>query len=397
MSRYHSYLNSTVSILTSYRGGEPFALALKKYFSVNKKFGSRDRKLIASLCYAYFRAARLFEKDTTKEKILKSFFLCSALPNELLSELRPEWNDYITTGAEEKYSMLNPDGYRDHSSLSALFPWSDELSDGIDEMAYLVSLLVQPNLFLRIRPGMAEKVKGKLIKAGVQFEMINESCLSLPNASHIDRFIQLDEEAVVQDLSSQRVGELIRLAGQGYSDTLRVWDCCAASGGKSILAKDVLGNIDLTVSDIRDSILANLRKRFTTAGITGYRAVKTDLSVSGIKDDTGFNLIICDAPCTGSGTWGRTPEQLHFFDAKKIEEYAALQRKILDNVVTSLKPGGFLLYITCSVFKKENEEIAGYAAEQFHLKYVKTELFKGYDKKADTMFASLLQKSLQPY
>jgi 16S rRNA (cytosine967-C5)-methyltransferase len=59
-----------------------------------------------------------------------------------------------------------------------------------------------------------------------------------------------------------------------------------------------------------------------------------------------------------------------------------------------LEPGGYLLYITCSVFKKENEEAVNFVKEKFHLQLVKMELQKGYDKKADTMFAALLQKPL---
>jgi 16S rRNA (cytosine967-C5)-methyltransferase len=103
----------------------------------------------------------------------------------------------------------------------------------------------------------------------------------------------------------------------------------------------------------------------------------------------GFDLVICDAPCTGSGTWSRTPEQLFFFTANKIDKYAALQRKIVSNAIPFLKAGGYFLYITCSVFKKENEEVAGFIKSEFHLQLVKMELLKGYNKKADTMFVAL--------
>jgi 16S rRNA (cytosine967-C5)-methyltransferase len=59
-----------------------------------------------------------------------------------------------------------------------------------------------------------------------------------------------------------------------------------------------------------------------------------------------------------------------------------------------LEPGGYLLYITCSVFRKENEAIVDFIKEKFHLQLVKMELLKGYDKKADTLFAALLKKAL---
>jgi 16S rRNA (cytosine967-C5)-methyltransferase len=127
------------------------------------------------------------------------------------------------------------------------------------------------------------------------------------------------------------------------------------------------------------------------AGITNYKSFVADLAHSALTiHHSPFDLIIADVPCTGSGTWSRTAEQLYFFDEKKIDHYSGLQKKIIANVVRSLRPGGFLLYITCSVFKKENEEMIDYIEKEFHLQKLKMESLIGYDKKADTMFAALL-------
>lgn len=108
---------------------------------------------------------------------------------------------------------------------------------------------------------------------------------------------------------------------------------------------------------------------------------------------SAFDFIIADVPCSGSGTWGRTPEQLSFFQASSIETYAALQKKIVSNVIPSIRQNGFLLYITCSVFQKENENNVRWMQQEFNLQLVKQEVIKGYAAKADTMFAALLKKS----
>ena len=159
------------------------------------------------------------------------------------------------------------------------------------------------------------------------------------------------------------------------------------------MAKDILGDVDLTVSDIRESILVNLKKRFAEAGIKKFKSFVADLTKADKKPaDSKFDFIIADVPCSGSGTWSRTPEQLYYFNAEIISDYAVLQQKIIANAVTYLLPGGYFLYITCSVFEKENEEAVALLTEKFQLQEIKMELLQGYDKKADTMFTALLRK-----
>lgn len=397
VSRYHSYLNSAKTILERYNGEEPLSSFLKKYFAAHKKFGSKDRKQISNLCYCYFRLGKaalptppagggiLEDSLKMEEKILAGLFLCSDKSNEILDALKPEWNVKTGLSKKEKCSIVNA-----QFSIRNVFPWKEELSEGISHEELFESFFVQPDLFLRIRPGHAEAVLLKLDKTGVEYEFTSPFTVRLPNSFKADEYFELDKEVVVQDYSSQKVHEFLPVR-RGPSD--RVWDCCAGSGGKSILLNDILGKIDLTVSDVRESILKNLEKRFAKAGIRNYKSFDLTQPVPGFQQDT-FNLILADIPCSGSGTWSRTPEQLYYFDAKKIDEYAALQRKIVSNIIDHIEPGGYLLYITCSVFKKENEDLVNFIKEKFHLQTVKIELIKGYDKKADTMFAALLKKPL---
>jgi 16S rRNA (cytosine967-C5)-methyltransferase len=400
VSRYHSYLNSAKEILSLYNGDEPFSSFLKKYFSQNKKFGSRDRKDVANLCYCYFRAAPhpvgVVSKpiETNDVQLLSYLFLCSTEPNDILAALIPEWNNRIHLPLKEKMASFN-------YQLSSLFPWKKELSDGIEHEKFCSSFFVQPDLFLRIRPGHAENVLLKLGESAVEFEFISPFTIRLPNTFKADKLFDLDKEVVVQDYISQQISGFIP-SRPGQPDL--VWDSCAGSGGKSIMTYDLNESIDLTVSDVRESILSNLKKRFERAGIKKFRSLLLDMGNGNSQQSIinnprlpggqEYSIIIADVPCTGSGTWGRTPEQLYFFDKKKIDEYATKQKKIVSNVVLHLKPGGHLLYITCSVFKKENEEMADYLKKEFHLQVEKMELLKGYELKADTMFATLLLKPL---
>ncbi len=325
------------------------------------------------------------------EKIITSIFLCAAAPDELLAVMKPEWNEKIALPVKEKFSLLHKT-----ASLSAVFPWAGEISTEAAYESFCASFLVQPNLFLRSRPGKKTIITQQLSDAGIPFEWVTDSCLALPAASKVDSVLHINKDVVIQDHSSQQVGlfmERVRPGGSGPG-RLEVLDCCAGSGGKSIMAWDVLGDISLTVSDVRESILSNLAKRFEEAGILNYKIAVADLTKKVKESVSLFDLVIADVPCTGSGTWSRTPEQLYFFDHKEITEYAALQKKIASNAMTQLKPGGYFLYITCSVFKKENEEVVQYLKEKFHLQVLKMELIKGYDKKGDTMFAALLQQPL---
>jgi 16S rRNA (cytosine967-C5)-methyltransferase len=383
-----SYLKTAIQILERYKSDEPFSSFLKKYFAQHKKHGSNDRKQISHLCYCYFRTGKLSLQDISPaERILVGLFLCSDKPNAILEELKPEWNRQIELPVKEKLSKL------DRSLLiGEVFPWKEELSSGIDHEKFCNSFFIQPNLFLRLRPNHEIAVMQKLINAEINFSKIDRSCLSLSNNSKIENVIELDVEAVVQDLNSQRTIELTRPEIIHYESKIAAWDCCAASGGKSLLLYDINSNIDLTVSDIRESILVNLKKRFSRAGIKKYKTVIADLTKP-FSTQQLFDVIICDAPCTGSGTWSRTPEQLYFFEEKKIEQYASLQKRIVSNIIPHLNQNGCLLYITCSVFKKENEEVVNFITMEFDLKLIKAEILTGYDKKADTMFAALFKKS----
>jgi 16S rRNA (cytosine967-C5)-methyltransferase len=260
---------------------------------------------------------------------------------------------------------------------------------GIDKDAFLRSFFVQPDLFIRVYKGFEQQVKIALTAAEVVFKDEGNRCLSLPNGTRLEALIANPHWYEVQDLSSQRTAEYFK--PEKWESW---WDTCAGSGGKSLLLHDMEPTVKLVVSDIRESILANLDERFQQAGLTKYQKKLLDLTQNNdlILHDYAFDGIILDAPCTGSGTWGRTPEMISQFDPHKIEFFQRLQQSIARNVIKHLKPGKPLIYITCSVFKAENEDVVNFIVKELGLKLEKQTVLKGYENKADTMFVARLIK-----
>jgi 16S rRNA (cytosine967-C5)-methyltransferase len=363
--KYDNHLRYAIDIIKDYDGRYPLSAWLKDFFRENKQMGSRDRKTVSELVYGYFRLGYNQFKNI-EERMLAGLYAGNHLK---------EIAEYF------KSTRTAPDEF----STDKIFPWKDYLSEGIDSKAFAESFLVQPDLFIRIRPGKEKDAIDKLNTSGIQYSKCGDNCIAFSNSTKIDALLKLNEEAVVQDKSSQQTGNLLH-----NISFHTVWDCCAASGGKSIMAHDINNTIELTVSDIRESIISNLKNRLKEAGIKNYNAFIADLSSSNVKlPEQRFDLVIADVPCTGSGTWSRTPEQLYFFDQKRIAYYTRLQQQIMHTAVTKLNKGGHLLYITCSVFKQENEDIVDNILSDENITLVKKELIKGYNDKADTMFAAL--------
>jgi 16S rRNA (cytosine967-C5)-methyltransferase len=396
MKYIHKHISTAASIIATYKGSMPLSNYLKQFFAANKKYGGKDRKFIAHFCFLYYRLVGACPNLPIDETIKIALFLSSDEASGYVDIFPNEWRLKVTEIFKSKIVFIA--SVYPSININLCFPLLNELSKGIDPISFSVSHLQQPDLFLRIRPKQEEKVLRKLTAAGISYHLVNDTCVALPNNSKIDEVLQLDREVVVQDYSSQRIGEFLALVTTSQISNekvaITIWDCCAASGGKSILAADIFGNFRLTVSDIRGSIIQNLKNRLAKAGVPIHHVFVKDLAISSLQSATSncFQLIICDAPCSGSGTWGRTPEQLYFFKQSDIANYVQLQQQIAFNTLAYLESNGYFLYITCSVFKQENEEMVDFILQHHSgLSVIKQALIVGYDKKADSMFAALFQ------
>lgn len=387
--KYNNQLRTFLRILDEYPQDGALARFLPSFFRANRQMGSGDRRTASRLLYNYFRLGRAVPGQSPEERLFLAEFLCNQSPSSFLENFRPDLNNRITLPIEEKLSLLEREiaGFK----ASDIFSFHNHLSEGIEKQKFNESFLVQPDLFIRLYPGRETYVKSKLRKAGVPFSEPGENALSLPNGTNLDNIFPPAEGFPgfeVQDISSQHTGEYFRPEKRDYW-----WDCCAASGGKSLLLFSKMSDIRLLVSDVRDSILDNLDVRFRNAGLRQYQKKTLDLTKdpAPFLHDYHFDGIILDAPCSGSGTWGRSPELLSQFSESKIGAFQRLQRSIASNVVKYLKPGKPLIYITCSVFREENEENTDFLVKNFNLTLREQRIIKGYERKADTMFVARME------
>jgi 16S rRNA (cytosine967-C5)-methyltransferase len=330
---------------------------------------------------------------SAEERILTGIFLSNHHQEQILEQLRPDWHMLVEKRLEEKLDFVRlkfPD-----FQLTDIFPWKGLLSADMDHYAFCLSFLEKPRLFIRVRPGQEEVLTAKLTQNNIEYRDADPHSLlpfktySFNGGTKLDNVFLLNREAVVQDLSSQRTALFLK---PDAKREFEAWDCCAGSGGKSILLNDLYPGCRLTVSDIRESILKNLSNRFRDAGIEPVHLFSADLTDQNDVPRQSFNFIVADLPCSGSGTWSRTPEALYYFNPETISNYRQRQEKILSNIIMRLKPNGVLVYITCSVFADENERISGKLLESGNMKLEKHEILPGYHDAADSMYAARFTK-----
>jgi 16S rRNA (cytosine967-C5)-methyltransferase len=374
-------------LLAQYDGLVPLHRFLITYFKKNKQMGSSDRRWASRYIYSFFRIGKALRREAPVQRLAIADFLCNNTSSLIIEHYFPDFADQISLPASAKLTLIQD--LFPAFKLDDLFDFKSLLSPDIDKEAYLNAYFIQPDLFIRVDENHSKDIFEKLKLEGIAVKDLSASTLALPNGTKLDKIFPEEKHYQVQDLSSQKTGAFFQPKPHEYW-----WDCCAASGGKSLLLHHMEPKIQLLVSDVRENSLHNLDERFRIAGIKKYQKKVLDLLKNNDPDlhDYAFDGIILDAPCSGSGTWGRTPEMLSQFEEFKIDYFVKLQRVIAANVVKYLKPGKPLIYITCSVFKEENEDVVAFIQEELHLELETMEVIKGYHEKADTMFVARLIK-----
>lgn len=385
----YSYIRSCERILKEYEYHEPFARFITRFYKENKQMGSRDRKIVSRFCYNYFRIGFLASDLPFLERLVLAEYLCEE-SSTLVEVENPTLATSITKTTFEKLQIIVD---KLELTIESIFPDYDHLSIGIDRIAFLSQQLVQPDLYLRVQRKHVKTVCQFLDKEKILYQLIEPNTLVLANQTQVNRYKKIEGMFEVQDLSSQRTIDLFPILQSNEV----WWDACAGAGGKALMILDKYPTTQMLLSDVRHTILKNLNQRFTLAEIESpYSLQVIDLSTSNANliGKFSFDGIIVDVPCSGSGTWSRTPEMKLQWNSEDIEKYTSLQKSIVTNAVPYLKQQGYLMYITCSVFRQENEEIVEFIQTDLGLKLEDKEILKGYENNADTLFVARFVKKI---
>lgn len=171
--------------------------------------------------------------------------------------------------------------------------------------------------------------------------------------------------ARIQDEGSQLIGEFAACAGgtlaldekandEKKNDQKKILDACAAPGGKTLILAERMPQARIVACESSAKRLAQMRERL---GVYAERIECRHADASEIEEANAFDLALVDAPCSGTGTLGRNPEIRHRLKPEDLARHAERQKAILRAALRAVRPGGWVVYATCSLEPEENEEV----------------------------------------
>ena len=251
---------------------------------------------------------------------------------------------------------------------------------------------VPPTAFRVVRHrGSPEEVLARLRSAGAALESsdVAEAAWRVSGATPIVRELSSEGKIYLQDEASQRVAEMLDVrSGE------RALDLCAAPGGKTTLIADRAGDEALVIGADRSA--TRMATVVATTNLHVLKSVKPLLLDAGDTlpfASNAFDKVLLDAPCSGTGTLRRNPEIRWRLSDNDIGAFAENQKKFLANAAEVVKPGGRLVYSTCSVEREENEEvIEHFLARDAQFTVVSTQRTWPQREGADGFFIALLEK-----
>lgn len=334
--------------------------AIERSMKQNPKWGGRDRRFIAENCYNIVRWYRLLafvaEVDgTTKEDIWKIFNAWCTL-NDI--EL-PTWVD--KRGMKEiKIRERYEKAQKIRKIKESVPDWLDamgekELTDKWDKE--LEALNDQAPVIIRantLKTTLAD-LQQKLALDDIDTETLRgaPSALMLNRRQNIFRSPFFKEGYFeVQDAASQSVSEFLQV-----EPGMRVIDACAGAGGKTLHLAALMQNKGKIIAmDPEQWKLDELKKRAKRAGANNIEVRLIDNTKAIKRLEEKADRLLLDVPCSGLGVLRRNPDAKWKLTPEFIENIRTTQQKILQQYTSMLKPGGKLVYATCSILPSEDEE-----------------------------------------
>jgi len=341
----------------------PADAQLRTFFRDNKNLGPRDRALVADTVYAALRRRRMLEHVTP-----------AATPREIALATLVKLQGI---GVSQFESVVNGDERVWLGKLKALdidalpFELRADLPDWVierlrkrmsdDEILALARGLqraapldLRVNVLKAPREGVLDRLDFDKIPAEpTRYSPIGVRLREKPALNTHPMF--LDGAVEVQDEGSQLLGLLVE-PRRGEM----VVDFCAGAGGKTLQLGAAMGSSGrLYAFDVSDKRLTNLAPRLKRSGLSNVHpqriANENDAKVKRLRGK--IDRVLVDAPCTGLGTLRRNPDLKARQDVTALAELNAKQRAILAAAASLVKPGGRLVYGTCSLLSEENEDI----------------------------------------
>ena len=351
------YGKATITV----RAGKPLDTTLSHFYHEHPEFGSRDRRLFSGTVFSFFRWKGWIDRVARKPDAacVTAHMLESAEIHPAILKLAGQAGlpvDSVTAlGAlsiREKAQKLSQLTGIDLSPAQLVPDWVIPML-GDDSERLIESFQTPPPTWLRTRPEDRATVLPVLAEMGAEpmAHLLIPSALSVTRGINLRALPKTIRRLIdIQDLASQITGLVCDpKPGETW------WDACCGSGGKTVHLSALGGSsLSLLATDVRPDILEELNRRL---GETGNPSIKTAIwdGATQPPPDGYFDGILLDAPCSGTGTWHRNPDARWRIQREAVESLKVLQSQLLRACATRLKPGGRLVYATCSVTRDENE------------------------------------------
>jgi 16S rRNA (cytosine967-C5)-methyltransferase len=206
-----------------------------------------------------------------------------------------------------------------------------------------------------------DNYRSQLAAAGIAADPVGECGLALARPVPVDALPGFADGLLsVQDPGAQRAAELLDPAAGS-----RVLDACAAPGGKTAHLLERTADLDLLALDLKPSRCRRIAENLNRLGLDAEIKVADCVKLADWWDGRPFDAVLADVPCTASGVVRRNPDSKWLRRETDIASFATAQARILDALWQVVRPGGKLLYVTCSVFPAENQrQIAHFLTRQ---------------------------------